>query len=345
MAAMNPNGPNWLGLLKWSLSQSDGTTSTSEIHPMSPEDKLFLENVMKDLVKDEGHRLCEILQELTTLVDLSLVSDEEKLFNLLEETQTMIDQIDMAQVFVKFGGIKILKIILTSSIYTEEQLKCLTCILLGELSQNNPLVQDQMFQYGIIDELCLLCMTSGVISSKLCLKALYGLSCVIRGHRSSEYRFFHELNGPNFLYRLLQRDEPTSTVKVLFFLGALISSDFATASMVSGYCDLCLDLCYSFLQLNTTDMRCESTLQLLSSLTHSPNGRRYLHQHQSRVVSELERKSRMIQEEQQTAPEEDYSPAIDMIVLITDTIKRGIDDLPPVQTESTPSAETLRLCG
>ena len=31
-------GPNWLGLLKWSLGQSDGTSGTT-VKPMSTEDK------------------------------------------------------------------------------------------------------------------------------------------------------------------------------------------------------------------------------------------------------------------------------------------------------------------
>jgi hypothetical protein len=223
-------------------------------------------------------------------------------------------------------------------------LKSLSCVVLGELGQNNPLVQDQMFQYGVIDELCVVCMTC--TTSKLCLKAIYGLSCVIRGHRSSELRFFHQLNGPNFLYRLLQRDDVPCTLKILFFLGALVSSDFATSSMVSTYCDLCLEFCYSFLQLKTTDQQCESALQLLSALTHSANGRRYLHQNQTRIISELEKKSRMIREEQQTAADEDYSFAIDLIASLTETIKRGIDDLAEeTQEESTPATDVLRLCG
>ena len=45
-------GGIWLGLLNWSLAHTDGT-SPSEVRPMSDEDRLFLEKVMKEAVKDE----------------------------------------------------------------------------------------------------------------------------------------------------------------------------------------------------------------------------------------------------------------------------------------------------
>ena len=46
---MAPSGDPfaWLGLLKWSLAYSDGTKPSEGAVPMSPEDKAFLEKVMK----------------------------------------------------------------------------------------------------------------------------------------------------------------------------------------------------------------------------------------------------------------------------------------------------------
>jgi hypothetical protein len=360
------SGPNWLGLLKWSLSYSDGTSSSSSVHPMSPEDKIWLETVMKECVKDEGQRLCEILKEFMTMIENGTVyglEQEDKIFELLEETQLMIDQIDMANVFVKFGGIKVLKCLLSTTPQqpteeaatavvggptTSDPIKCLSCVLIGELAQNNPSVQDQMFQNGVIDELCLICLTNST-SSKLCVKALYGLSCVIRGHRNSELRFFHELNGPIFLHRLLQRNDSSCTSKILFLLGALISSDFASLEMVATYGDLLFEECYRFLQLKTHELECQATLQFFSSLTHSANARRYLDQHQGRILSALEEKYKMIQQEKkESSGEEDYATELDLITGITETIKRGINDLHDQEQErrrSSSPEQQLRLCG
>jgi hsp70-interacting protein len=341
------SGPNWLGLLKWSLSHSDGT-SPSPVQAMSTEDKQWLETVMKECVKDEGQRLCEILKEFMEMIDNGTVhrtEQEEKIFELLEETQMMVDQIDMANVFVKFGGIKVLKILLSSQ--TSDGIRCLSCVLIGELAQNNPTVQDQMFQNGVIDELCLISLTNSV-SSKLCVKALYGLSCVIRGHRNSELRFFHELNGPIFLHRMLQRHDSSCTGKILFLLGALVSSDSTTFDMVTTYGDLLFEECYPFLQLKTHELECQATLQFLSSLTHSGHARRYLDRHQARILSVLEEKYQMIQVEKKESTEEDYTTELGLISEVMEAIKRGISDLHEQEEEAGSSRsqeQQLRLCG
>ena len=54
----------WLGLLKWTLAYTDGTTDTKP-QEMSAEDKAFLEDVMKNGIINEGERMREILKELT----------------------------------------------------------------------------------------------------------------------------------------------------------------------------------------------------------------------------------------------------------------------------------------
>jgi hsp70-interacting protein len=44
-------GPNWLGLLQWSLANTDGTSPSPNLGPMAEEDKKWLEAVMKENVK------------------------------------------------------------------------------------------------------------------------------------------------------------------------------------------------------------------------------------------------------------------------------------------------------
>ena len=43
---------SWLGLLKWSLAQTSDGTVPSQVTPMSEEDKKWLEQVMREAVRD-----------------------------------------------------------------------------------------------------------------------------------------------------------------------------------------------------------------------------------------------------------------------------------------------------
>ena len=51
-------GPDWSGLLKWSLAQTgDGTSPAAERKPMSEEERKWFYHAMESLVEDEGERL------------------------------------------------------------------------------------------------------------------------------------------------------------------------------------------------------------------------------------------------------------------------------------------------
>lgn len=95
-------GPNWLGLLQWSLAHSDGTTPTSQVQKMGDEDRKWLEAVMKDNVKDEPARMNQIMAEIVTMLDSnSCCENEERIEMILEELRDITEQIDMAQIFVR----------------------------------------------------------------------------------------------------------------------------------------------------------------------------------------------------------------------------------------------------
>ena len=74
MAPESNNTPfAWLGLLKWSLAYSDGTTQ-SEAQPMNSKDIAFLEKVMAEVIIDEGERMKTILKDLTDSLQSMLVA-------------------------------------------------------------------------------------------------------------------------------------------------------------------------------------------------------------------------------------------------------------------------------
>ena len=87
----------WLGLLKWSLAYTDGTSSDqSNALPMSEEDRTFLEKVMAEGIVDEGERMKTILKDLTDGLEVMMMvgtgssiddadSNEEKVKELDEK--------------------------------------------------------------------------------------------------------------------------------------------------------------------------------------------------------------------------------------------------------------------
>ncbi len=165
-----PGQPNWLGLLQWSLAYSDGT-SASTGRTLSEEDKLWLERVMKEAVTDEPARLNEIMIGLTTILDrVPNESDEESIENSLEEIKGIVDQIDMAQVFTKFGGVKcLLRVIECAEI--NDHLKSIAASVIGTLAQNNLIVQDIMFNDGVVDTVLktFVRTSSSLLTTKVCL--------------------------------------------------------------------------------------------------------------------------------------------------------------------------------
>jgi hsp70-interacting protein len=165
----NNSGPNWLGLLKWSLGHSDGT-SISEASSMSEEDKVWLEQVMQELVKDEPARMKVIMIELLTcLENENETINEDRIIDILEELRDIIDQIDMAQTFNKFGGVQCL-IQLIESDKIPANLKATAISVLGTIAQNNLVVQEDIFKQGYLDRLAIICSnnnTDDVLSSKV----------------------------------------------------------------------------------------------------------------------------------------------------------------------------------
>jgi hypothetical protein len=78
---------NWLGLLKWTLAQGGDGTAPSVATEMSQEDKKWLEQVMREGVKDEPKRMNFIFSEMTKLLDVGVkVEDSEQVRDTVRDT-------------------------------------------------------------------------------------------------------------------------------------------------------------------------------------------------------------------------------------------------------------------
>jgi hypothetical protein len=111
---------------------------------------------MKEGVKDEAARMKVIMGDILILLDnekengnqLKIDSDtEDALMDELEELRDIVEQIDMAGVFAKFGGATcLLSLLKTASLPIS--LRAMAASIIGTLAQNNIVVQEAMHKQG-----------------------------------------------------------------------------------------------------------------------------------------------------------------------------------------------------
>jgi hsp70-interacting protein len=217
----------WLGLLKWSLSYTDGT-SDSPSTPMDPEKKAFLEAVMKDGIIDENERMKFILQEMTKAMDAFQIGetnvDNEHLEDLLFELRDIVEQIDYARAFCALQGLPFLLGCIQERAAVPETIREVCLGILATLCQNNPPVQLQLLELGSIKVLSDLLFTESNDSIKA--KIMQAISANVRNHELSE-QVFCRLEQANDLFSIGFRGREALQRRTLFFLRALITADTA----------------------------------------------------------------------------------------------------------------------
>jgi len=245
------NNPHaWLGLLKWSLSYTDGTKpspTNDELNPLSKEDIKFLEDVMNNGIVDETTRINEILnlfipylEDKINIDDTSKkekVEDDDTMIDLLWELRDLIGLIDYSRVFVTMGGLPFLIgcISQTKTIDTEIRGVCL--VLLSTLCQNNPFVQcaalelklpvDGGEEINIIYRLMQLHALEN--SNQMKSRIIQALSCIIRNNSKTEEEICHNATFVSLLHEGLGIDQEEISESLqkrcLFLLQALLCSD------------------------------------------------------------------------------------------------------------------------
>ena len=294
-------GPNtpwaWLGLLKWSLSYTDGTSPSGEaFQPMSDEDKAFLESVMKDGIIDEGERMKTILSDMTAALEQMRnhfdiegsksqgdVEDtkndfpdmkEEDIVELLHELQDIVEQIDYARAFSAMGGLQFLLGCASERDVVPCAIRSSCLGVLATLCQNNPPVQDSMLNQNSARILADLyfseLLPEGVGVNEpdgvLLGKVVQAMSCSIREHAAAEEGFCNEVYGRRVIelgLGLHSRNEmvakPPTTLRkrCLFFLYALVTSDTSSIGRVKSF-----EPCIKHLACNFLDPSLETEFEI-----------------------------------------------------------------------------------
>lgn len=167
------SAPQWLGLLRWSLAYQDGTHN-SEFNQLSEQDREWLGSVLKEVVKDEAERMNEIILSLQEKHQSgALVAQETEAFSLLEELQDIIEQVDMAEIFAKFHGSKLLLLLLEDKVAVPLMVRKQAAVVLATLTQNNLAVQDSLAKHDVLERLMAVFLETQDVS--LCLKVIINL--------------------------------------------------------------------------------------------------------------------------------------------------------------------------
>jgi hsp70-interacting protein len=229
----------WLGLLKWSLSYSDGTSDTPAV-PMDLEKRAFLEAVMKDGILDENERMKEILGQMTTAMEVyqrqnggdgdgDEDADIHGLLLALVELRDIVEQIDYARAFCSLQGLPFLLGCIQEREAVPEPIRMACLAILATLCQNNPPVQLQLLDLGSIKILSDLFFADP--SDQIKFRIMQAMSANVRNHETAETVFSHVDQACDIFEQGLRGGVPLQK-RTLFFLRALITSDTADLARV-----------------------------------------------------------------------------------------------------------------
>ena len=95
-----------------------------------------------------------LFNDLLSKEDVDDTNFDELLSTKLEELSDIVEQIDMAIVFNKFGGTEcLIRLLESSQSFFTNQIKAFAAAVIGTVAQNNIKVQDDMLQKGVIQKL------------------------------------------------------------------------------------------------------------------------------------------------------------------------------------------------
>jgi hsp70-interacting protein len=298
----------WLGLLKWSLSYSDGTKDNSDMTPMSPEDRAFLENVMKEGIIDENERMKFILKQATSVMEyyqkcafqeedassknIESSTEEEQqqeppisedaLKVLLQELRDIVEQIDYARAFLSLKGLPFLLGCVSETKAVPETIRLACFGILATVCQNNPPVQNDLLELGALKTYSDLFFlkeededtTTTTASMPLKARIMQATSSCVRNHEVAELVFSHLEQAPALMAAGLDPQcspSPSLQSRTLFFLRALVTSDTATPSRVHTFAGPIVCVIDHYLQESVTPDFRETALALLVQLLEQKN--------------------------------------------------------------------------
>ncbi|CAN8254619.1 unnamed protein product [Cochlearia groenlandica] len=197
----NKSGPNWDGLLKWSLSHSNGSSSSSS-RSLSEEDRQWFMEAMQASTIDSISRMKQISQIMKLpqkLLDSQGVTSHD-LEGMLDELQEHVETIDLANDLHSIGGLVPLLSYLKNS---NAKIRAKSADVLTTVVQNNPRSQQLVMESNGLEPL----LTNFISDpdTRVRTKALGAISSLIRNNQSG-ITAFRLANGYSGLREALVSD-------------------------------------------------------------------------------------------------------------------------------------------
>ncbi|XP_021765577.1 nucleotide exchange factor SIL1-like isoform X1 [Chenopodium quinoa] len=215
------------GMLQWAIGHSDPAKlkeGAKSVQRLSDDDlkrrQIEIKELMEKLKMPSDAELMKIAIDDLNNSSLSL---EDRL-RALEELLTLVEPIDNANDLNKLGG---LAAVIRQLDNAEPDVRKLAAWVLGKACQNNPVVQKQVLDFGILAKLLEMVKSDAVEEAN---KALYAVSALVRNNLNGQEYFYAEagdltlkdiLSNSTFDIRLRR--------KCVFLIGDLAESQLQNA--------------------------------------------------------------------------------------------------------------------
>ncbi|KAL6638163.1 hypothetical protein ACP70R_025735 [Stipagrostis hirtigluma subsp. patula] len=219
-------GPDWNGLLKWSLAHADGTKPP---RALSEEDKKWFMEAMQANSIDVVKRMKEITQVMKTPEDVlqSQGVTPENIEDMLDELQEHVESIDMANDLHSIGGLDPLLGYLKNS---HAGIRAKAAEVVSTIVQNNPKSQQLVMESNGLEPL--LTNFRSDPSTNARTKALGAISSLIR-HNQPGISAFRLGNGYAGLKDALGSDDARFQRKALNLIQYLLHNNKADRSVAT----------------------------------------------------------------------------------------------------------------
>ncbi|XP_052172530.1 uncharacterized protein LOC127788384 [Diospyros lotus] len=223
---MAKDGPNWDGLLKWSLSHSDGTRSNRNL---SEEDRRWFMEAMQAQTVDVVRRMKEIslvMQTPEQVLEEQGVTAAD-LEDMLDELQEHVESIDMANDLHSIGGLVPLLGYLKNS---HSNIRAKAAEVVTTIVQNNPRSQQLVMESNGLEPLLSNFTSDPDVTART--KALGAISSLIR-HNKPGIVAFRLANGYAALRDALSSENVKFQRKALNLIHYLLHENHLDCDVVT----------------------------------------------------------------------------------------------------------------
>ncbi|XP_009782526.1 uncharacterized protein [Nicotiana sylvestris] len=223
---MAKEGPNWDGLLKWSLSHADGTNPTRNL---SEEDRRWFMEAMQAQTVDVVKRMKEITLVMQTpeqVLESQGVTSQD-IEDMLDELQEHVESIDMANDLHSIGGLVPLLGYLKNS---HANIRAKAAEVVSTIVQNNPKSQQLVMEANGLESLLSNFTSDPDVTART--KALGAISSLIR-HNKLGIAAFRLANGYAALRDALSSESVRFQRKALNLIHYLLHENRSDCAVVT----------------------------------------------------------------------------------------------------------------